>query len=274
MFSFSSLAAVIFAISFAVSTLAAPFSPEPIFLFNLTREEFMHKRSEHRITKREFVLEEYQSQGKYMNGQRVLEALSEVCAQRFGAGYRCYRGTCAATNVKRYPMLDFHCNNPSDEPHYPSVNSRHASRACARGQTCDTFPAVNYAGKRKLFPYCKDTMKINKRPAAEVEVPPRFEGQASLPNPEETWQISDDLPSPGTIDTVYHMADHIAGLQASWEYRGHWENGWNFITGSKGMASSFSCLGCPKGVLYAETVGFKSQAEGFTLPHIASPWNL
>lgn len=57
-------------------------------------------------------------------------------------------------------------------------------------------------------------------------------------------------------------------LTASWEYRGHWSNGWAFLVSSLVMAFSFSCLGCPSGTLHAETVGFQSKAVSLVLPHV------
>lgn len=227
----------------------------------------MLKRSEHRFAKREFIREEYRNQYGYMDGHRALEALSELCAESYGEAYRCHAGRCNKSPRKGWHRMDFYCNSPALHPTKPSEDNRHKTKPCGRGQICETLVAHNYAGYMTKFPYCKSTLKINKRPAARVEVPPRFQGETSLPNPEETWQISDAINSPGTLDTHYHLAAELAGLQASWEYRGHWKNGWSFLTESQGMASSFSCLGCPQGTLYAETVGFNGEAEGFTFPH-------
>lgn len=262
MVSFFNLAAIIFAVGHAVLAVAIP-RPEPIIFYNLTREEFLLKRAEHTLTKRAFVELETLNLRYHMDGQRLIEFLSLACITKFDdPRLRASRGSCSSS-VK----MDVYCSVP---PGPVSVGVRHMVGDCRPGvEECVTLQAHNYRGAIRNFPYCQKVLPINKPPVAKVDASPRYEGsmELTLPPPPTDWgPVHPDLPSPGTIDAHFDMAGQY--LKAAWEYRGHWSNGWGFLLTSVGLATSFSCLGCPSGTLYAETVGFKSRAVGFVLPHM------
>lgn len=237
----------------------------------------MLKRSEHKLAKRaQYVfLERKNLEAKNFKGQEVIEARSAECAS--AGSYRgsssssspfsrCYRGHCVIDKDSGRHRYNINCNIP---PRPVSARFTSTSRSCEEDQECVTIEAFNYAGKLRPFPYCQNTFQINKKPALSIEAPPRFEGWLNIPpKPNDEWPMHEDLPSPGTLDSYYQLEGQYSGHTASWEYRGHWSNGWAFLVSSLVMASSFSCLGCPSGTLYAETVGFKSKAVGFTLPHV------
>lgn len=258
----SFLAAVTFLLSQPALITAAPSGyPEPIIFSGLTREEFLQKRAEHhgRLAKRAYVLQEFRNeQAKNYDGQRMIELRSQDCVERWGEPWRAFRGTCNTHRDKIRPLLDFSCQIP------PSVSGHGLHRVyqpCSKDQTCEIIDAWNYAGMFRTFPYCKDKFKIEKRPGPEVEIPPRYEGWKELPD--KDWLMHQDLQSPGTIDFHFELSGTFNSLKTAWEYRGRWDNGWSFILASVGLVSTFSCLGCPKGTLYAETIGFKSLASGF-----------
>lgn len=248
--------AVLSALGFPV--LAAASFPEPLIFLNLTQDEFMLKLLEHRrqdplVSKRNPV--GYESKNIDPAVQALVEVQSRLCAQRFGEGFRVIRGFCGRGRLGTKNVLDIYCNNP---PNFPRHGYRHTTKSCQRGDICDTTTFINYHDLEATIAFCKSIIPVNKRPGPEVEIPPVYDGWKTLPD--EVW-------SPGTFDTFFQLADEVStGLKASWEYRGHHANGWGFLSDSNGKTTSFSCLGCPSGTLYVETVGFKSRAEGFTLP--------
>lgn len=255
------LPAVIFIVGYSICIAAAAPLLEPIFFFNLTQHEFMLKQSEHRLTKRAVVGEESLN-FRDPFGQALVEALSEDCVEKNGEGARAFGGKCIKNSVPA--MMEIRCGRPPRNP--TAFPLQPASRTCVYGQICEYKSAFNYYGRINRFPYCKDNFHINKRPGPEVEIPPRYNGWMWLT---DSWQVSNELPSPGTIDFHFEVAGQYPGLKGSWEYRGHWSNGWSFLAGSHALATSFGCVGCPSGgALYAETIGFKAQAAGLTLPNL------
>lgn len=252
------LAVVTLAICHSVS--AAALSQQPTILLNLTLDEFMQRRQDGRgasiISKRELVGQETENRDATV--RELIEARSADCAKSFGAGMRVTRSHCGTTLNVGGPRarMDLYCQRPPTDPY---DGYRHTTRACKKGQECVALRMINYAGQIGKVTYCKDKFPVNKRPGPEVELPPVYDGWKTLPD--EQW-------SPGSFDYFFQVADSMAGLTASWELRGHHANGWGFIDDPKGKATSYSCLGCPSGTLYAETVGFKTQVEGFTLPSV------
>lgn len=163
--------------------------------------------------------------------------------------------------------MEWFCKNPAQR-----ARRWQMSDWCTeRGKTCAEMPVTNFLGNKVRLPYCCDRIPIA-RPADEgVQLVPVYEGHKTLPD--EAW-------SPGTFDAFFQLAHEyasqaaagassspsagLAGLRGRWEYRGHYASGASFFDRNDTLAHSWSCLGCPSGTLYVETVGFTSEAVGFS----------
>lgn len=247
-----------------------PIPREPLVFWNLTVEEFDAKRREYRgapgdkratgdlghLEKRYPYLHEVLN--PYFK-QMVVEERSATCESRFGIEYRVTTGYCPSH--RRTRML-FTCR------HKTLVgNQRESSQTCPPNHVCASVrQVINFLGHSVQIPYCAEELQINQRTDESADAVPSYEGHRTIP---EAPQPPEPPHSPSvldSIDQIWHIEDgHIPGLTGQWDYRGRYSNGNGFSSRSFGMAHSWSCIGCPAGTLYVETVGFKATALGSVL---------
>lgn len=246
--------------------------PEPLMFYNLTREEFAAKLLEHRsatkratgnsihLHKRDFYLEE---RANDYEEQMLLEARQEICDTNLGRGtYRIASGHCRSNHANRMVVI---CRRKGD-----TTVRRERFEDCPEGYLCDSSKKViNFLGLEVKMPDCRQVLETNERASDNADPVPTYEGHQPIPGPNQlTPDTTEPQWSPSALDNVstfweIHDERYI-GLTGQWEYFGHYRNGQGFSSRSFGNTRTWSCIGCPAGVLYLVVYGFKTKALGST----------
>lgn len=238
--------------------------PEPLIFYNLTMEEFHAKRWDYRqhtirtrdpehLSKRVPFRQESKNNA---DQQAVVELRTETCVEKFGEGFRATSGTCRPTKNVRF--MEWSCQRL-----VMTGLAKKTGKTCEKGYKCAVMEIFNFYGRRVQLPHCVQVLPIDRK-ENDVDIVPVYEGHTVIPdNPADPW--SPGSWSPGTWDTFWHLSGEFSGLTGNYEYRGHHASGKGFRSQSPKQVSSWCCMGCPSGTLYVSTVGFKSEALGFTV---------
>lgn len=231
--------------------------PEPLIFHNVTMNEFAAKMLEHRSTSLKKRAPLGHETVNSADQQALVEEWAARCRERYGTEYHIRWGTC----LNRFTM-EIHCDKPSAPVRTRTRrHSMECSSTAERQRKCELKAFMNYKGNPAHLPYCADIIPIREK-EKEVDVVPKYDGYLTLP---------DEVRSPGTIDAFYEMSGvPFPALTGSFEYRGHHSSGKEFRSLSPKQAHSWACLGCPAGILYVSTVGYTSEAVGFSVP--AGSW--
>lgn len=253
--------------------------PEPHIFYNLTIEEFQAKRWEYQkrslrnsaeaavdqdsavehpsyLRKRVPVLHEVDNNA---GQQAVVELRSLKCASKFGVDHRAISGSCPKS---RPNQMNLSCQLPGSVRNPIGAGTRlekKTSEWCKKPTVCRTIVVRNFIGNTVHMPYCADVIEINKR-ENDADVVPAYEGQKTI------YDAEAGPSDPSTVDTFWRIYGEFEALTGNFDYRGRSASGQTFRAVSPKQVSSWCCMGCPPGTLYAETIGFKSQAVGFTVP--------
>lgn len=246
--------------------------PEPLIFHDLTMEEFHVKVLEYRGTSLKRTASDAAEdpahngtltvhrlgkripfRGEQNNNaeqQVVVDARNSDCHDKHGENYRFASGNC------KNNQMTFYCNLLVGGARNTKKTMR---RKCIgtkeEPETCRVIRVQNYKYHEVLAPWCAEFINVANK-EKEVDFIPTYEGQKSLPDKEWTS---------GTIDTFWQLSGPYEGLTGHYDYRGHFASGKTFESQSPKQANSWACLGCPAGVLYLATIGFKAQAFGLTV---------
>ncbi|KAJ9413739.1 hypothetical protein FOXG_16418 [Fusarium oxysporum f. sp. lycopersici 4287] len=176
--------------------------------------------------------------------QDMLQALHDLCVERFGTGYRAVSGLCY---TDRRATRKIECNKPSVRERDRSV-----TRACPEGQECTTFNAYNFRNRHHqvTFPVCGPRIEVKDR--HDIGIHTEWQG---------TW-YPESPKSPGTYDYFAQMAGTLNGY---FGYDGVYSDGYK--TSSHGYGHSWSCINCPRGKVTITNTYRATWAFGYTSPH-------
>nr|QOE88849.1 secreted in xylem 1 [Fusarium oxysporum f. sp. apii] len=169
----------------------------------------------------------------------MLQALHEMCVERFGTGHRATNGRCRG----RHKQVE--CGHPDVAGRVGQVG-----KSCAEGQECTTFQAVNFRNRRATFPVCGPRIEVKER--HDIGRHTEWEG---------TW-YPESPKSPGTYDSFAQMAGSLNGY---FDFNGVYSSGEGMS--SRGSGHSWSCIACPGGKLTITSTLRATWAIGYTSPH-------
>jgi hypothetical protein len=177
---------------------------------NITFNDFLQKVSPNTTLHKRDVIG-----GEILNNfltNLMLSGLHEICAERFGTGYRASSARCHKYNARKLT-----CRNPVLSG-YPQM-----SRGCGQGWICEEFNAHNFDSSIVKFAQCVPRVNVNQRQDIGTEV--QYEGQ---------W-----ISSPGTHD---FFAEAASALNLQWDYVSN-----SFL--SSNFGNTWTCTACPAGTL-------------------------
>lgn len=252
--------------------------PEPLIFYNLTREEFSIKFLEYRasretnqrairhptvLDKRWSTLDRHETDPRNGEFQRLLliERNNDCEIKHHSSDWRHSSGWCAA---RRPWSVNWRCKEKSTPYNGPDY-----TKSCGPGYRCATTDFINWWGRPAKITYCQYIFTVNERVSDDSAAVPSYEGHQVIPPP--VPNSSPDNPSlphsPSVLDhieTFWDVDPPSLDVKAQWDYRGTYSNGNEFSSTSMGLAHTWSCIGCPAGILYVTLFGFTGKAVGST----------
>ncbi|EXK23710.1 hypothetical protein FOMG_19530 [Fusarium oxysporum f. sp. melonis 26406] len=171
----------------------------------------------------------------------MLQALHDLCVQKFGAGHRATSGLCLG-KLKRVS-----CGKPDVRGTVGKANA-----PCGEHEECTTFEAVNFRRLAAKFPVCGARIEVTER--HDIGRHTEWDG---------VW-YPESPKSPGTYDSFAQMAGSLNGF---FDFNGVYSSGEGMS--SRGNGHSWSCINCPGGKLTITSTNRATWAIGYTSPFVA-----
>ncbi|EGU87748.1 hypothetical protein FOPG_19003 [Fusarium oxysporum f. sp. conglutinans race 2 54008] len=176
----------------------------------------------------------------------MLQALHDMCVERFGAGHRATSGLC---RPERRATRKFECARPGVPGRSGTV-----TRACPDHQICQTFEAYNFRRSvHQKVNFCTCGPKIEVKERHDIGRHTEWEG---------TW-YPESPKSPGTYDSFAQMAGSLNGY---FDFHGVYSSGEGMS--SRGNGHSWACINCPGGKLTITNTYRPTWALGYTSPYV------
>lgn len=238
----------------------------PLIFHNLTVDEYTAKKLEHHGP---LLHKSVAYGGEIRNDasqQAIVEFWTETCREKRRNNRLRFRyGRCLGDKSMRG-----HCTIPGEETAMRTPPS--VTLACYKKEEppkrCVEKIVWNYDSHGVKGAYCVDVVEVDEEKEEdeneeEKEEEKEEEEETKSPVYDGYKVLPYESPSPGTWDFFYELTGGAAG---HFVYHGDAPNGKKFESQSPKQSNSWTCLGCPSGILHVMTFGFKSEALGFSVP--------
>lgn len=121
----------------------------------------------------------------------MIEALSGLCVQRYGANWRAISGRCNG-NVREFSCLQTTNTAAGTQPH---------QAPCQDNEACGTFTAKNFRGGIATFPFCGAKIQVNERHQEGVHT--EWDGHFFTQSPKSSGSWNDFVALAGGFNVYF-----------------------------------------------------------------------